>query len=243
MAGEKKNDYKWSYSVQNGIEKSKRSYLLVYASQTKKERLITVVSHCEKILGTGGRYGTCTHKIDIQPTKVNFSLNTGEDVVMISASVGFGDTLILGTIAYGCCGTPNFVRFYTEYGKYIGSLQREDLHSFNNNMITNMFVFGNSTWDDEKRSYFAVEDEENYDKYYAWVKEGKREIVKVPILYTNPDKEKCKVWYLAAFSTYAVRPGITMILKGRYCNTTEDQERLFSCYKTESTINCSPIPK
>lgn len=233
VAGEKKHPCKWEYTVENNIEKSTRYYLLASG-----EKRITVESKCSKEVNTEGKYGTCIHNIEIQPTK-KITLNTGEDVVIVNTSTSTWDTLLLGTISYGCCGGYHLVRFYTEQGKYMGKFSVEKLHNIGGNVITTIYDFANSAWDNENRGYFVVEDEEDSNKYYAWFKELKKEPAKLPISYSIPEKYKCSGWFMRSFGTYAGR-GITMIQEARSCDTTNAQEQEFSCSKDRDKITCSP---
>lgn len=122
----------------------------------------------------------------------------------------------------------------------MGKLSVEKLYGNGGNVITTGYYLENSAWDNEKRSYFVVEDEEDSDRYYAWVKEPNKELVKLPIFYSIPEKDNCSGWHMKAFGTYAGRPGITMIQQSRTCDATNAQEQDFSCYKTDDKITCSP---
>jgi hypothetical protein len=232
VAEAKDND--WDYSIQNGMEKTKRSYLLVYAPQTQQERHISVVSQCSKPHLTEGTYGKCSHRINIQPTNKIFSVDTGEDVVIVNSSF---DSLILGTIEYGCCAGSDTVRFYTENGSYLGRLATMSPSKSRNNVITDMFDFRNSAGRHENIRYLIVQGDKDDYKYYAWIKENKKEMVKIPILMTISDKKKCDEWYLTDFTKYYDHHDITLTLEGRFC---EKQNRTFSCKQIENTIECTP---
>jgi hypothetical protein len=226
-------DTGWSYSIQNGIEKSERTYLLVYAPATREEKHIFVVSQCSKPHQSEGTYGKCTHKLSIQPKNQKFSLNNGEDVVIVDSPF---DSLILGTIEYGCCADSDTVRFYTETGSYFGRLTTLSPLKSRNNVITDRFDFKNSTGRHESTKYLVIQDDKNDYKYYAWVKENENQIRKIPILFTIPNKENCDEWYLTDFTKYGDRQDITLTLEGRFC---ESQSRTFSCQKTEDNIHCT----
>lgn len=228
------NNSGWSYSIQNGIENSKRTYLLVYSPGMKEEKLITVASQCSKPYPSEGAYGICTHDVNIQPSKKNFSLNTGEDVIIVSSPFGF---LILGTMDYGCCGGPNVAKFYTDTGEYLGKLNTITPSKNSKNVITDITDFQNSTGRFEKTNYFVVQDDKNNLQYYAWVKENDKPITKIPIIFTIANKKKCDEWYLSDFTKYEDRQDITLTLEGRFC---ENQKRTFSCQKEEKAIHCMP---
>lgn len=231
IAADTKDNHGWSYSIQNGIEKTKRTYLLVYNPQTRQERQITVVSQCSKPHMTEGTYGKCNHKIKIQPTDKMLSLDTGEDVVIVVSSF---DSLILGTIDYGCCADFDTAMFYTETGSYLGRLTTLSPLKSRNNVFTDMFDFKNTTRH-KSTKYLVIQDDKNDYKYYAWVKENKNQMKKIPVLFTIPNKESCDKWYLTDFTKYGDRQDITLTLEGRFC---ESQNRTFSCHKTENAINC-----
>ena len=229
----------WEYSIQNGFEYSKRSYLLVYRPQTDQERRINVFSQCRKALSVEGIYGTCTHALHIQPTNVKFALNTGEDVVLVQAS--WDAALIIGTFEYGCCGGPDTVRFYSERGKYLGSIDGARLRTrFNyENMITRILDAGNSTrygWP----IYFAVKIEGQDTKFQAIVIDGTDKMVRIPILFTIPNKGKCREWYLSEFINYGDRKDLTLKMSGFFCENEEGvREQVFRCSVSEKAITCT----
>lgn len=231
---DKDNNFGWSYSIQDNIEKTKRTYLLVYEPQSQQERRISVVSQCSKPHMTEGTYGKCNHKIDIQPTNKTFTLDTGEDVVIVNSSF---DSLILATIDYGCCAGSDTVRFYTENGSYLGRLSTISPSKNNNNVITGMFDFRNSTGRHESIKYLAVQNDKDAYTYYAWVKENKNEMIKIPILLTISGKKNCDEWYLSDFTKYYKHNDITLTLEGRFC---EKQNRTYSCKQIEGNIKCTP---
>ena len=246
IAAEK--DYGWSYSVKHNIERTKRTYLLVANSmQRGKARQITVISKCRKDMSSEGVYGTCTHNIHIHSTKKKFTIKTGEDVVLINPV--WDTPLILGTIGYGCCGAPNGVSFYTEHGKYLGSIRTYDISQYVSNTITGIYYFENSVYD-EQEGCIAVEDDSKENYYYAWVKNGRNKFTKVPILYSISNKKDCAFWVLTAFTNYGDRHGITMKLSGKRCSlkddlnrevvSLDDREVSFDCYREEGIFNCYP---
>lgn len=230
----KDNNFGWSYSIQDNIEKTKRTYLLVFNPQAQQERRITVVSQCRKPYMAEGTYGNCNHKIDIQPTNKIFTLDTGEDVVIVDSAF---DSLILGTIEYGCCAASDIVRFYTENGSYLGRLTTMSPLKSRNNVITDMLDFKNSTGRHESIKYLVIQNDKDDYKYYAWIKGNQEKMIRIPILLNILDKENCDEWYLSDFTKYGDRQDITLTLEGRFC---EKQNRTFSCQKTEETINCIP---
>ena len=222
----------WSYAIEKGIEKSKRSYLLLYHPGTKEEKKVSVVSRCSKPQHSEGVYGTCTHAITIHPGGHTFSLKTGEDVVLADSSFDFP---VLGTVEYGCCAGSDRVSFYTEKGEYLGRITTINLTK-GNNAITDVLDVRNSTGRNDSTKYFVVQDDKNDLAYFAWTSETKRKMRKLPIIYEIFDKGACDEWYLSKFSKYADRTDITFALEGRFC---EKQSRLFSCQKEESRISCT----
>ena len=234
MSGDR-SDTEWSYSIEKGIEKSKRSYLLVYAPKEKKERRIKVISECQKPHSAEGAYGKCTHKIDIQPTNKKITLKTGEDVVMIFFPWG---PLVLGTINYGCCGGPDIVYFYTENGKYLGSLEGFNLsnRANYNNLIAREFDMKNTTG-----IYMLVEKGDKIGDIQALVFENGDAFKRIPVLFTIKGKEKCEYWHIEEFVKYGDREYITLKMNGYFCKGEALEEQVFICSNTEKGISCSPI--
>ena len=240
LASAENSGGKWSYKIENGLEKSERSYLLVYYPKTEQERYIEVISQCQLPYPGEGTYGKCTHKIKIQPTKAEFTLNTGEDVALIRGNNVRGVPLILSTIEYGCCGGPDLVRFYDEYGKYLGRIDKaHDSYRPNyDNVITREFNFGNLT-SIEGKMVFIFQDENNKDKYYALINEAKDNWVKLPVFLNFPNKSICPGWYLSKFIQYGDRKDLTLVLEGTECEV--ETKPVFSCSKSEEAINCLPV--
>lgn len=222
----------WSYTVEKGVEKSRRSYLLVYHPGTKEEKKISVVSTCRKPQHSEAAYGKCTHSLTTRPGGHRFSLKTGEDVVIADSS---SDSLILGTIEYGCCGGPDRVSFYTERGDYLGRISTLNL-SKGSNVITGVLDLRNSTGRNDSTKYFVVQDEKNDFAYSAWISEHGGKPRKLPIVLEIFNRGACDEWYLSNFDKYADRTDITLALEGRFC---EKPIRIFSCQREESRIQCT----
>jgi hypothetical protein len=234
-AGE--TDNKWSYSIENDVETSERSYLLVHLPTTKEERRINVKSRCQKPYPSEGAYGKCIHKIEIQPTNKKFTLNTGEDVVMISFT--WNNPLILGTIEYGCCGGQDIVRFYTENNDYLGYIEKFNISKqpHYNNLILRTFDMGNATRDGSK-IYMLMKKDNNHDLLEALVFESieKRKII--PVLLPIQGEEKCGVWLIKEFIKYGDKPDMTLKMEGNICKEEVNEEQFFNCKEIEKGLNC-----
>lgn len=234
IAENQKDDFGWEYSIQSGIAYSKRTYLLVYDPESQQKKEIKVISKCKKPYPAEGTYGECTHDINIKPTKTNIKLTSGEDVVLINNTFG---RLILGTIAYGCCAGSDVIKFYTENGKYMGSLAAYDSLRIGKNVITDNINLKNSTESNNRVKYFIVQDDDDEYKYYAWIQEATGNMIKVPILFTLHNKKNCDEWLLSEFTKYSDRRNILMVFEGRFC---EKQNRTFDCHRTKNNITCLP---
>ena len=162
------------------------------------------------------------------------TLNTGEDVVMICFPWG---PLVLGTINYGCCGGPDIVYFYTENGKYLGSLEGFNLsdRANYNNLIVRTFDMKNTT-----EIYMLVEKEGNNSDIQALVFKNGDAPKRIPVLFTIQGKEKCEYWLIQEFVKYGDREYITLKMRGYFCKEEALDEQVFSCFKTEKGISCSP---
>lgn len=181
--------------------KSKRYYLLIYYNyKTNEERKINVISQCQPTEGEE-TYGECTHKIFIQPTNKSFTINTGEDVVIIDRH-DHDFPVILGTIRYGCCGGPDIVNFYTENGKYLGSLEGFKLLERANteNIIIRQFDMKNII-SIRKKIYIIVEKEDNSNDYQVVVLDNSNNIIVIPLVLpiSEKEKEKCDYWHIDDF--------------------------------------------
>lgn len=234
------NNSGWSYYIRNGIEESKRSYLLVFHPGRKEQKQINVVTTCSKNFDNDGVYGICNHDIFIEPEKQKLLLNTGEDVVVSTSNFDF---LIIGTISYGCCALADTIKFYTENGLYLGRLYGLDI-SKGRNTITDTIDLRNHSRNSrrgrsENIDFFVVQDDNDDLKYSAWVKEpdDKSQMRKIPIIFNMSNKDTCEEWYLTNFVRYYDRKDITFTLEGRFC---EKQERTFNCQMEEDKINCTP---
>jgi hypothetical protein len=231
---------KWSYSVNNGIEKSERTYLLVYEPGTNKERRVTVVSRCEKPYPAEGTYGKCSHNVTVQPVNVHFNLATGEDIVMIQFT--YDSPLILASIEYGCCGGPDTVKFFNERGLYLGFIEGVGVSQRANyyNLIARTFNMRNGTRYGEK-IYLLVQTENKTKPFQAFVFEKEMVPNSIPVVVSISEREKCEDWYVEDFTAYGDRQGITLKLEGFFCRNTEDaQEQVFSCSVSEKAITCLP---
>jgi len=237
-AGERAN-CTWSYTVEKGIEKSVRCYLLAYGgnSDTPVKKKIEVVSKCQKPYSTEGVYGICTHDVRIRPANKTISLNTGEDVLMISS-----DPLFIGTVRYGCCGGPDVVKFYTENGKYLGTLKGLDLfdRQWNiKNVITREFSFENIARYDNKK-YLALEDDNNPNAFRVLVFDKDTRPRSIPISVDAKIIANCWDWYLSKFYHGDGKQDLTMGLHGHPCKGNgEDQDPVFTCSASEIAVTCS----
>ena len=232
----------WSYSIENGIEKTKRTYLLVSSPQEPQEKRITVVSDCQKPVNTEGTYGTCTHTIRVKPSGATFTARTGEDVVMVQTD--WTAPLILGTVDYGCCAGPLVITFYREDGKRLGSLKKPPaaLQSLYGNAVTRKWDLGNSTGRHENRPLFVIQDDLKDNAFFALAKGNGNDLVRLPITYTNTAEKKCTDWFLSEFVKYGDRDDMTLALEGLFCNdsTPEDYVKvLFSCHEGKNAIDCT----
>jgi hypothetical protein len=231
------SDAKWVFNVENGIEKSKRTYLLVYyvyAPQRKEERRIDVTSICEKPENTEGVYGKCSHNVVVSPINKQFVLKTGEDVIMLRSP---NRKLILATLEYGCCAGPDTARFYTEDGTYLGELEGFHLReSTGNNVITRLLDLRNVAED-----YLVVAASGDKGNFEAIDMESNKPYKRLPISYTVKDKDACDYWHLSEFTKYGNRDFITLKVHGSFCSreVLEDQE--FSCNKSSTAISCTPL--
>jgi hypothetical protein len=231
----------WSYSVKNGTEKTKRTYLLVYEPGAKQEKTITVTSQCERPFPSESTYGKCTHNISIQSAGTKFSLNTGEDVVMVQFT--WEAPLILATIGYGCCAGPDKVRFYTDKGKYLGAIRGDSVERRANyqNLIARTFDMGNGERYG-KRIYLVLENEKSESGFEAWVYETVGKTWKLPVSLTIPEGAICEDWYISEFVAYGDRHDIILKLKGDRCGKEEGMKDLFfSCLPSDKEINCQPV--
>jgi hypothetical protein len=237
-----KNMSRQSYVLEDGIEKSRRSYLLVYEPEKDTKRQVSVVSECEKPFQEEGVYGKCKHHISVAPTGKVSTVETGEDVVMIATA--WDMPLILGTIDYGCCAAPLSIAFYKEDGERLGALKKPPraLHSLYGNTITRLWDLGNSAGRYGKTQFFVTQDDHKDDLFYALKKESGSTLSKVPILYKNANEAKCDEWFLGDFVKSRDQDEITFILEGFFCNNGTEggyEKKLYSCYEKDKGIECS----
>jgi hypothetical protein len=236
-------DAKWSYSVSQGTEKSKRDYLLVYEPGKQQEKKINVISTCTKPYPAEGVYGKCTHDVSFQPSNTTFKLNSGEDVVIIQFT--WDAPLILATIEYGCCAGADIVRFYTDKGKYLGSIWGYSVsnRANYNNVIARTFNMGNGARYREK-IYLLVQKDEGHTDLQAVVFNSNKWEGMIPVSLSIPSKDICGDWSIDEFYAYgddAHRKDITLKLKGSFCDTSETlTEKIFSCTASETQISCQP---
>jgi hypothetical protein len=237
-----RNMFAPSYILENGIEKSRRSYLLVYLPEKDERRQVSVVSECQKPYQEEGVYGTCKHHISILPSGKTFTVDTGEDVVMIATA--WDTPLVLGTVDYGCCAAPLTITFYREDGQRLGALKKTPgaLHSMYGNAITRLWNLGNSTGRRDKAQFLVIQDDQKDDLFYALKKDMHGKFIKLPIRYRNSNEAKCDDWLLGEFVKYGDRGDTTLALEGFFCanNTKEGYEKkLYSCQEQDKAIECT----
>lgn len=186
--GKTKDDLVWSYNVESGIEKSRRSYMLVYNPENVDRRQISIVSVCQKPFQQEGVYEKCKHNIKIVPTGSTFTVDTGEDVIMINTA--WNTPIVLGTLDYGCCAAPLTITFYREDGQRIGTIKKshQALLSLYGNAITRSWDLRNSTGRHDKVQYFVIQDNQKDFKFYAIKKGSDGKLLKIPIYYKNVDQ-------------------------------------------------------
>jgi hypothetical protein len=238
LSGEKPGDA-WSYALAKDTEASSRSYLLVYLPGTKAERRIAVTSRCRKPHQAEGAYGSCTHAITVQPAGRSFTLDTGEDVVMVSFT--WDAPLILATVAYGCCGGPDTARFYTEAGDYLGFIEGHDLDRRANyrNVIARTFDMGNATRDGDTL-YLLVTGKKNA-AWEAIVFKDMQKRKRVPVSIPLQGPEDCDEWHIGEFVKYGDKPDLTLKMNGIFCRGAEEgKEQVFSCRETGTGLACAP---
>ena len=230
-----------SYVIENGIEKSIRSYLLVYHPDKADRRQVSVVSECQKPYEEEGVYGKCKHRINIIPTRKTFTVDTGEDVVMIATA--WDTPLILGTVDYGCCAAPLTLTLYKEDGERLGTLKKAPraLHSLYGNAITRLWDLGNSTGRGEKAQFFVIQDDRKDELFYVLKTDTSRKLLKLPIHYKNPNEARCDEWFLGEFVKYADRDDATFTLEGFFCSNSTEQgqeKKLYSCHEKGNAVEC-----
>lgn len=141
-----------------------------------------------KAISTGGRIRECKHNIKIVPTGSTFTVDTGEDVIMINTA--WNTPVVLGTLDYGCCAAPLTITFYREDGQRIGTIKKSHqvLLSLYGNAITRSWDLINSAGRHDKVQYFVIQDDQKDFKFYAIKKGSDGKLLKIPIYYKNVDQ-------------------------------------------------------
>jgi len=233
------SDSGWSYAIENGFERSTRTYLLVADAGQKSQRRVHVRSSCRKPKGTEGAYGKCEHVVS-ESAQREFRLDSGEDVVVVSAK--WGAPLLLATLEYGCCGGPWTARFYDDQGKYLGLQQGRSETAIGNNAITRSFDFHNRTVSPGGMETLLVLGEKPGDRLRAlhaitW-EQGRRSTHAVHL--QTADLGTCADWVVASFDAFADRSDILLKLEGGPC---EVPEKVFSCAWKDDALDCAATDK
>jgi hypothetical protein len=240
IGGGEHADKAFSSSVKNGINNTKRDYLLVHAPSTKQEKNIHVISKCEKPVNAEGVYGECTHEVRMQPTNKQFTLRTGEDVVMTELKTTDAP-LIFATIGYGCCMDPSTVRFYSESGKYLGTLFTYGAKPITFNPVVKSTVYiGNATSYKDK-IFLLTNRSEKSAELQALVFDSKKLVGQIPVsLPIFSTTSNCgPVWYIEDFAT----AGGSLTLRLADCDVAGSEtlvKKTFTCSVTEKEITCLP---
>jgi hypothetical protein len=230
----------WSYTIENGVERSARTYLLVADAGQNSQRSVRVHSSCRKPRDTEGAYGKCEHTVSVESAQHEFRLDSGEDVVVVGAK--WGAPLLLATLEYGCCGGPWTARLYDDQGKYLGLTQGFDTTAIGNNAITRSFDFHNRTISLAGVETLLVLGEKSDDRLRAahaiTFEHGRRSThaVHLPLA----DLGTCADWVVAAFDAFADRSDILLKLEGGPC---EVPEKVFSCTWKDDALDCTPAAK
>jgi len=229
-----------SSSIRNGIEHTKRDYLLVHASGTKQEKSIHVISKCNKPVGAEGVYGECTHEVEIRPGDLKFTLTTGEDVVMADLKTKEAP-MILATIGYGCCMDPSIVRFYSDRGKYWGRLLSYGVRPIAFNPVVKSPVYlGNATGYKDKTFLLTNRSEESAELQVLVFDSKKlsgRIPVSVPIFSATSNCGPTS--YIDDF----VAVGERLTLRLADCDAPGSDKlvkKTFNCLVSEKEIACMP---
>lgn len=223
----------WSLSITKNVERSKRTYLLAYIPDQKIEKEITVTSECRKPFNTEATYGECSHSVVVQPGNKTFTLKTGEDVVMVDNPFG---APILGTVAYGCCGGPGTVVFYSDNGEKLGSLDgfSLDLKTNSANLFTRKLEMKNTA-----EGYMLVRKGKTDDLEALVFRDGHPMPDSLPLVIPIEGKKKCEYWHLDDFVHYGDAEYLTLKMKGSFCTEQVEEEQEFHCSRMKSVIVCS----
>jgi hypothetical protein len=233
-------DSAWSYTIENGVERSTRTYLLVADAGQNSQRRVRVRSSCHKLRDSEGTYGKCEHSVSMESAQGEFRLDTGEDVVVVSAK--WGAPLLLATLEYGCCGGPWTARFYDDQGRYLGLTQGFDTTAIGNNAITRSFDFHNRTVSLTGVEILLVLGENSDDRMRAahaiTFEHGRRATHEVHL--QSADLGSCTDWAVTGFGAFADRSDILLKLEGGPC---EVPEKVFSCTWNDGALDCAPAAK
>jgi hypothetical protein len=227
----------WSYRIENGQERSTRAYLLVADAGQKSQRRIRVRSSCQKPHETEGAYGRCEHQVSVEPSRDEFRLDSGEDVVVVSAK--WGAPLLLATLEYGCCGGPWTARFYDERGNYLGQTQGFADTAVGNNAITRSFDFHNRTVARDGRETLLVLGEKagaRLSDMHAITLGAGRSTHAVRLHAGKLGA--CDDWVVAGFDAFADRNDVLMKLQSGPCELPDQR---FSCNWKGDALECAPI--
>ncbi len=229
-----------SSSIKNGIEHTKRDYLLVHAAGTKQEKNIHIISRCKKRVGDEGVYGECTHEVRIQPTNVQFTLRTGEDVVMVDLKAKDAP-LVLASIGYGCCMDPSTVRFYSDSGKYLGTLYSYGVRTITFNPVEKSPIYlGNATSYKDKIFLLANRSEKSAE-LQVLIFDSRRLTEHIPVsLPIFSATSNCgPSWHIEDFAT----AGESLTIRIADCDVPESEKlikKVFTCSVSKKDITCLP---
>jgi len=229
----------WSYTIENGIERSTRAYLLVADAGQRSQRRVRVRSSCLKPHDSEGAYGKCEHVVNIESQR-EFRLDSGEDVVIVSAK--WGAPLLLATLQYGCCGGPWTARIYDDQGKYLGMTQGFDVNPIGNNAITRSYDLHNRTVSRNGAETLLVLGEKPDERVRALhaitFEHGHR--ATHPVRLESADLGACTEWVVGGFDAFADRSDIVLKLEGGPC---EVPDRKFSCGWRDDALVCTAAAK
>jgi hypothetical protein len=83
-----------------------------------------------------------------------------------------------------------------------------------------------------------VTKEDNDGDFQALVYETIGSRSKIPVFLTLQDKDKCEEWFIERFVDYFDVPGITLEMKGSFCEGKAIDKQIFSCSETEKGLSC-----
>lgn len=231
-------DKSFSSLVKNGINNTKRDYLLVHAPGTKQEKNIHIISRCNKPINAEGVYGECTHDIRIQPTNKEFTLRTGEDVVVTELKAT-NAPLILATIGYGCCMDPSTIRFYSENGKELGMLFSYGARPIEfNPVVKNPIYLGNAT-NYKDKIFLLTNRSEKSAELQVLVFDSNKLTGHIPVsLPIFSVTSNCgPSWHIEDF----LSAGESLTVKLADCDVPESEKlvkKTFTCSVSEKEITC-----